>query len=277
MGDAVFSYAFGKIQAVGVVEKKCEDTVKPVIFENIGEYWNKDGWLVQIRWSILEKPLIPRSYIDKIAPLLPTKNSPIQKTGVGNQKCYLASISKELGQYLLKLYPNNKENIDSLIEDAAESLLDDIEERNIIEMNIPSVEKQQMIKARRGQGLFRLRVEKLEAKCRITGVSDKRFLIASHIKPWRLSDVTEKLDGNNGLLLSPHVDKLFDKGWISFLDNGTILYENDMVLEIFKKWGIDADKNVGSFNASQRNYLSFHRENIFKKTAKSNCETLLTR
>jgi hypothetical protein len=36
--------------------------------------------------------------------------------------------------------------------------------------------------------------------------SDHRFLVASHIKPWRLSDNSERLDGNNSLLLSPHVD-----------------------------------------------------------------------
>ena len=83
-------------------------------------------------------------------------------------------------------------------------------------MAIPETDKEQLIKARRGQGTFQVRVEAIEAACRVTGVKDRQFLVASHIKPWRASDNAEKLDGNNGQLLSPHVDKVFDNGWITF-------------------------------------------------------------
>jgi putative restriction endonuclease len=54
-------------------------------------------------------------------------------------------------------------------------------------------------------------------------VTDKRVLVASYIKPWRTTDHYEKLDGQDGLLLSPHVDRLFDRGWITFKSTGDIL------------------------------------------------------
>jgi len=117
--------------------------------------------------------------------------------------------------------------------------------------------------ARRGQGLFRSNLEKIEKSCRLTGVSDKRFLIASHIKPWRDSDNREKLDRNNGLLLSPHADKLFDNGWIS-IDNNLIICTTTEIENLMEKWGLDLRQNVGKFNKQQLGYLEYHRETVFR-------------
>lgn len=136
---------------------------------------------------------------------------------------------------------------------------DDVEERRILQRDIPETEKMQLIKARRGQGKFRSAVSLIETGCRLTGVTDKSFLIASHIKPWRDCEDFEKLDGNNGLLLSPHGDSLFDSGSISFNDEGQILWKNEQVLTIMEAWGLDASKNVGSFSETQRKYLAYHR------------------
>jgi len=118
-------------------------------------------------------------------------------------------------------------------------------------------QKQRLIDARLGQGKFRRDVVRIEKNCRITGTSDIAFLIASHIKQWSKSNDTEKLDGNNGLLLSPHVDKLFDKGFISFSDNGEILIK-DEAKDVFKRWNLQ-ETNVGSFNKKQQEYLAYHR------------------
>ena len=89
-------------------------------------------------------------------------------------------------------------------------------------------------------------------------------LRASHIKPWRVSDDFEKLDGNNGLLLAPHIDHLFDGGWISFSDNGDLLVSSRLSDELLASWQIPAVSNVGAFNESQCQYLGFHREHVFK-------------
>ncbi len=141
---------------------------------------------------------------------------------------------------------------------------EDEEENEIKRRSISKYEETQLINARNGQGIFRANVERIEDKCRLTNVTHKKFLIASHIKPWRKCTDEEKLDGNNGLLLSPHVDKLFDKGWISFTDNGEIICANIIVEEIMEMWNLDVDAFVGDFNEQQQNYLAYHREYILK-------------
>lgn len=135
------------------------------------------------------------------------------------------------------------------------------------ESPLASTEREQVSKARIGQDLYRYNLEQIESKCRVTGLKIKEHLIASHIKPWRDSTDAEKLDGNNGLLLSPHIDRLFDKGFISFSDDGRLLVSPNLALEVLMAWHITADLDVGAFNAGQRAYLAYHRENVFRHDA----------
>ena len=90
-------------------------------------------------------------------------------------------------------------------------------------------------------------------------------MIASHIKPWAESNDFEKLDGNNGLLLSPHIDKLFDNGYISFEDGGDVIVSPQLNTDTLKLWGVDVSINVGRFNHEQQQYLQYHRDHILKK------------
>jgi predicted restriction endonuclease len=121
-----------------------------------------------------------------------------------------------------------------------------------------------MTKSRRGQGIFKANVRLIENHCRITGVSSIKHLRASHIKPWAASDNNEKLDGYNGLLLSPHVDHLFDRGFISFNDTGAILVSKELNPIILDQWSIHATQNVGEFKSGQLPYLEYHREVVFQ-------------
>ncbi len=139
-------------------------------------------------------------------------------------------------------------------------------EREISEsQTIEPTVKEALIKARRGQGLFRERVLRLEKRCRVTGVEDARHLTASHIKPWCVSDDSERLDAENGLVLTPNVDHLFDNGFISFADEGTILLSPVVDRAIVRSLGVDLERNVGGFSTGQRRYLSFHRSSVFRK------------
>lgn len=128
---------------------------------------------------------------------------------------------------------------------------------------LSATEKKTLINARIGQGQFRQSVSRTEQRCRLTGVSDLDFLIASHIKPWKDCNNQERLDGGNGLMLAPHVDRLFDRGWISFKDNGCLLVALAAV-DVLKAWHIDPDMNVGMFSSTQSAYLAYHRLHIFK-------------
>lgn len=127
--------------------------------------------------------------------------------------------------------------------------------------------RKQLIVARRGQGIFKDNVRLNEYRCRITGVTNTSYLIASHIKPWKDSSDEEKLDGCNGLLLAPHIDMLFDKGLISFSDSGGLLVSEFLDTEVVDAWGwdIDTTKNVGKFNVQQAKFLDYHRKHVFKR------------
>jgi len=119
------------------------------------------------------------------------------------------------------------------------------------------------VEVRTKQQLFRNRLERVEKGCRITGIRDTRFLRAGHIKPWSKCDShAERVDGNNGLLLAPHVDVLFNDGWISFTDDARLLIHRDLPAGIVEQLGlkIRQGKKCGeSFNASQKSYMAFHR------------------
>ena len=84
----------------------------------------------------------------------------------------------------------------------------------------------------------------VERECRVTHVSDKRHLRASHIKPWRDADNRERLDRNNGLLLSPHIDHLFDQGYITFSPSHQLLVVPEVRTNLLDKWGIDAARET---------------------------------
>lgn len=98
-----------------------------------------------------------------------------------------------------------------------------IEIQQVENLPITQTEKERFIKARIGQGKFKKLLIKRECKCALCGVTDPRILIASHIKPWSTSTNEERLDVNNGLLLCPNHDALFDKQLISFDMQGKIV------------------------------------------------------
>lgn len=264
-GDVVISYAGGLIKAIGLVAAPCSEKSKPSEFGSAGDSWSDTGWEVRIDWEPLEKPIRPKDHLELIVPLLPSKNSPLRATGDGNQSCYLAGISNELGNLLLSLANRvNPHFVDDIEQHQAE-LEGDAIEATIKASTLEVTEKLQLTKARIGQGNFRRDLEKIEPKCRVTGVTNKALLIASHIKPWSKCDNnTERLDGNNGLLLSPHIDKLFDRGWITFTDAGDLLCAELSIEQALLQWGIGLPLNVRPFNSKQAAYLAYHRDEIFR-------------
>jgi putative restriction endonuclease len=264
-GDVVFSYAYGRISQIGLVETAAVTAARPPEFGAVGEYWGPEGWLVRVNWQPLRKPLVPQTFFELLQPLLPERHSPIStNTGRGNQGVYLASLSEALGQLVLTLIeehadPAVRVHLVVLAEegDAAAALLDDMEQLR----DVPSsTERDALTKARLGQGLFRHRVSDLEPACRVTGLRRREFLVASHIKPWRDCDNHERLSGANGLLLSPHVDKLFDRHWISFDSGGELICDHDAAREALRCWGIEGANLIRPFSRDQEVFLSAHRE-----------------
>nr|WP_238536142.1 HNH endonuclease [Bacillus mycoides] len=129
---------------------------------------------------------------------------------------------------------------------------------------LDETEKESVVKARIGQSIFKKALLAVEKKCKLCGVSDERFLVASHIKRWSQSNHKERLDVNNGLLLCPNHDVLFDKGYISFEDDGKILI-SDILNEATKVFlNVNETMNI-RMNEGQRKYMKWHRENLYSK------------
>ncbi len=127
-------------------------------------------------------------------------------------------------------------------------------------------EKEQLVNARIGQGAYRLKLLEESSECIITRVNDERILIASHIKPWSVSDEVEKIDHNNGLALTPTYDRLFDQGFISFEDDGILLLSPYISPLNLKKLNLVKGRKYNiPPSDKRRTYLNYHRKNIFKK------------
>ena len=139
-----------------------------------------------------------------------------------------------------------------------------IESKIESDRRIPETEREALIVARRGQGLFKQRVMEIETRCRITGVTNPIHLRASHCKPWRDSSNEECLDGENGLLLTPTMDHLFDRGFISFEDSGVLIVSPVADPPSLTRMGIATDRiiNVGIFTEGQKQFLDYHRESV---------------
>lgn len=146
-----------------------------------------------------------------------------------------------------------------------------IESPSVVETEIGSTVAMRLGAVRTKQQLFRRRLIDIEKSCRITGVMDLRFLRASHIKPWAGSTAAERMDGNNGLLLTPTADHLFDKGWISFEAQGHLLVSSELPADVRTKIGLNlkGGSRRGAFNATQGQFLDFHRNKIFERAYRS--------
>lgn len=122
-----------------------------------------------------------------------------------------------------------------------------------------STQRKGLVTSRVGQGYYRdLLLEKWNFKCAVTGVNIPKILIASHIVPWKDATEEERLDPENGILLSPNYDALFDKHLISFSDTGNLLISNSIKLENLSNLGIDLDAKI-NVNTEMIPFLKRHR------------------
>ncbi|GAA5167463.1 HNH endonuclease [Viridibacterium curvum] len=147
-----------------------------------------------------------------------------------------------------------------LSEGFSNDLADDIDA--IVEStDVGETEKSELVKSRIGQGKFRQRLLSHWDGCAVTGVSDPQLLVASHIKPWRFASHTERLDPYNGLLLIPNLDKVFDRGLVTFEPHGPI--KISPLLSHANELGIAPTMRV-TLSERHAPYMDFHRKVVFK-------------
>jgi len=277
-GDVVFSFSDTLIKAIGIAVSNAYEAPKPLEFGQAGAYWDKIGWRVDVRFSELRLPIRPSEHMDALAPLLPDVYSPLQRNGNGLQGVYLTRLPELLAGALADLIGAEAHDLIRGTRLAEEQPLQpaiglfEWEEHELnrlqTDAGIPETTRQAVVLARRGQGLFKQRVMRFERACRITGVTRLEHLRASHCKPWRDSTNEERLDGENGLLLTPNADHLFDRGFIGFEDNGDVLISPVAHKDSLARLGLNSDRpmNVGGFSEGQRRYLEFHRDSVLLRS-----------
>ena len=270
-GDIIISFAHAAVNYIGKVADFALSSPKPDSFGNAGQAWSDDGWMLPVVWHKLESPFKPSLFADALPTLLRSKYAPIQANGRGNQGAYLSEIDQGLLKLLLEKVATSRDlrflNEYSILDlpDVADNIDEIIEQQLLTSQSLSATDKVQVIKARRGQGLFRTNVQQQEFACRVTGVETGFLLIASHIKPWRsCQDSFERLDGNNGLLLTPHVDRLFDRGYITFDHAGSLIFSSKIEVDNIVRLGI-AERNFAAFpfNSEKQKFLDYHRENVY--------------
>jgi len=122
-------------------------------------------------------------------------------------------------------------------------------------------ERKGLVTSRIGQGYYRQQIlEKWNNKCSVTGCETTEILISSHIVPWKDCNDQERLDVGNGILLSPNLDSLFDKHFISFQDTGEIMISDSLSDDDLDSLGVDSKMKLESVTDDMKSYLSRHRE-----------------
>ena len=169
-----------------------------------------------------------------------------------NQKIYAEIIE----QISVSSIEKTKSSSSTLLPELKSLLIDNKNTENSI-----------LSKARIGQGKFRSDVLKLwNAKCCVTGTKINDIIKASHIKPWRKCNNSERLDPNNGLPLVANLDALFDAGLISFDEKGILMISNTLPTNEIQILKLDSNLRLQMQpNRSMKEYLDYHRNKILKQ------------
>jgi hypothetical protein len=274
-GDIVFSFFDTHIFAIGVGASYCRESPKPLEFGGVGMNWEDVGWKIDVNFIEMENKLRPKDHMGILRHSLPDRYSPLQASGNGNQGVYLTEVLPNLAGALIGLIGRQASDLTQataalpFVQPRTETADMEVWEHHIeqtIENTdaLTETDRQSLIVARRGQGLFKERVMRIERSCRVTRVDRPEHLRASHCKPWRDSSNEERLNGENGLLLTPSIDHLFDRGFISFEDAGRLIISPVAHTDSLRRMGIETKQpvNVGIFSEGQRAFLDYHRNSV---------------
>ncbi|MEM9338057.1 MAG: HNH endonuclease [Bacteroidota bacterium] len=124
-------------------------------------------------------------------------------------------------------------------------------------------ERSGLITSRVGQGAYRKSIlHRWSYKCAATGYDDTRILIASHIQPWKDATDEQRLDVDNGILLSPDFDALFDKYLISFDVSGKIILGSEIKNTSLISLGITGKEKIDRLTDGNKHYLTKHNQKV---------------
>lgn len=138
-----------------------------------------------------------------------------------------------------------------------ESFIEDVEQSVKV---LSNTERDQVIRARVGQSLFKDKLLKRSQKCEYCGLPNVKLLTASHIKDWSQCETNiERLDANNGLLLCPNHDKAFDLKMLSFDESGYPLISKSLSTDDCMLLNIDPKRKI-TLKREQQGYMAWHQK-----------------
>jgi hypothetical protein len=195
-GDLILCFVDAKLAAVGIASSYCYESPKPEEFGNAGLNWHAIGWRVRVSFQRLRNTVRLKDHISRLAAFLLDRYSPLQVNGNGNQAVYLtelpeplfnaieALIGSEIGHFrqITAAAPTQDRQLVAADLDIWGRHLENTIEAD---QSVDPTERESLIAARRGQGIFKQRVMHAERMCRITKVDNPAHLRASHCKPWR--------------------------------------------------------------------------------------------
>lgn len=174
----------------------------------------------------------------------------------------LPTVTRLLSQIPLRQRQQSKGKWERLIDAIQTAPAEPLPASEMLNGTEPVTTALAKINARRGQGKFRADLLRVwEGACAVTGMNCSEVLRASHVKPWAKSTDKQRLDSNNGLLLSANLDALFDKGLITFKDNGEMLISSRLEAKHHKDLGLPQALRFVPKELTP--YLKHHRENEF--------------
>lgn len=280
-GDLILSFLDTRLVAIGIAASNCFEAPRPAEFGSAGRKWDDIGWRVQVNFHRLSQQIRPSDHMNVLRRLLPERYAPLTGEGRGNQGLYLTELLAPLAEALLGLIGAEADAVrvaasgfpDGIVKDAnaeVEQWEHHLEAKLDADQAIPATNREALIIARRGQGLFKQRVMAIEQRCRITGVDNPVHLRASHCKPWRDSTNEERLLAENGLLLTPSIDHLFDRGFISFENSGELIIAPVADWASLGRMGVPVGRvfNVGGFTDGQKHFLEYHRGSVLLRAAR---------
>jgi hypothetical protein len=247
-GDIIFCCYDQRISFLARAQTDAHQQTRP--FDPSFKDWDKVGNRVDIEIIEIERKITRDEIATDFIAKFDNRTSPslFSNRGTLNQ-IYMSHIPADAGMFLLEAT-----NQTTLLDEAL------IEAGNVSPKKISSTTREALIQARRGQGKFRYDlINRWEGRCALTGLQNINLMVASHIHAWALCNNEERLDVNNGLLLAPHIDRLFDQGLITFSDLGQLQISPTLSTEDRYVLGLDRYTQLRSLRAGNLAYLAEHR------------------
>jgi predicted restriction endonuclease len=132
-------------------------------------------------------------------------------------------------------------------------------------LSIDETEVRREVEQRVGQDIYRNHMLSYwEGRCALTNIGESELLLASHAKPWKdCTSAEERLNVFNGFLLEARFDRLFDRGFITFDDQGALIVSKRLELSSLSVLGLKQGMELRWIREEHLPFLHWHQEHVF--------------